>query len=247
MTSESTAASTSHHKEIGEISSISDHKNQDRNRIFWVTEGTDTVKTAVTYEHIFKLFLKHIKTDDLQVLIDYSKTRPQIIKEMIVDYVLYMRDEKPGKKLSRSSIKVHLAAILHFFQINNDDFNLTTRHFKMHLPSDEFTQFDGVAYTREQIAQILQACDVRSRVMIYLMASSGMRIGVLRTLRIRDLEQVMENEAPLPFYKIQVYAGTRDKYFTYCSSECYYAIQEYFPFRIEGESNELSSLNSGTI
>lgn len=72
------------------------------------------------------------------MLIDYSKTRPQIIKEMIVDYILYLRDEKPGIKLSRSSIKVHLATILHFFQINNNDFNLTARHFRIHLPSDEF-------------------------------------------------------------------------------------------------------------
>ena len=114
MTSESIATSTLHHKEISEISLISDIKNRDRNRIFWVTEGTDTVKTAVTYDYIFKLFLKHIKIDDLQVLIDYSITRPQIIKEMIVDYILYMRDEKPGKKLSRSSIKVHLENKLAF-------------------------------------------------------------------------------------------------------------------------------------
>jgi hypothetical protein len=49
------------------------------------------------------------------VLADYSRTRPQIVKEMIVDYILYLRDEKPGRKLSRTSVKVHLAAILHFF------------------------------------------------------------------------------------------------------------------------------------
>jgi hypothetical protein len=70
----------------------------------------------VTYRRIFNHFLKHIKINDLEVLLDYSRTRPQIIKEMLVDYILYLRDEKPGKKLARSSIKVHLAAVLHFFQ-----------------------------------------------------------------------------------------------------------------------------------
>lgn len=193
-------------------------------RIFNVTEGTRTKKTAVVYQRIFKRFLKHIKIDDLQVLVDYSKNRPQIIKEMIVDYILFLRDEKPGKKLSRTSIKVHLAAVLHFFQINNDDFNLTTRHFRTHLPSDEFTYNDDRAYTREEIAQILLACDVRSRMMILLLCSSGMRIGALRTLQIGDLTKV---ESQSTMYRIQVYARTRDKYFTFCTPECYLAIQEY--------------------
>jgi hypothetical protein len=153
LTSES---STSYHQEHQEKEIIPQPSIISKNRIFWVTEGANTKKTAIAYERIFKRFLMHIKIDDLQVLIDYSKTRPQIIKEMIVDYILYLRDEKPGIKLSRSSIKVHLAAILHFFQINNDDFNLTTRHFKIHLPSDEFSFNDDKAYIREQIAFMIR-------------------------------------------------------------------------------------------
>ena len=85
-------------------------------RIFDVTEGIRAKKTIITYRRIFNHFLKHIKINDLEVLLDYSRTRPQIIKEMLVDYILYLRDEKPGKKLARSSIKVHLAAVLHFFR-----------------------------------------------------------------------------------------------------------------------------------
>ena len=93
---------------------------------------------------------------------------------MLVDYILYLRDEKLGKKLARSSIKVHLAAVLHFFQINNDDFNLTMRHFRMHLPSDEFDyKNDDRAYSGNEISQILKACDVGVRMMILLLCSSG--------------------------------------------------------------------------
>jgi len=74
-------------------------------RIFDVTEGIRAKKTVVTYRRIFNHFLKHIKINDLQVLLDYSRTRPQIIKEMLVDYILYLRDEKPGKKLARSRLR----------------------------------------------------------------------------------------------------------------------------------------------
>ena len=95
-----------------------------RIRIYPISEGIRSPKTVVVYQRCFNHFLDYIKIHDLQVLLDFS---PKVIKQMIVDYVLYLRDEKPGKRLSRGSIKVHLAAILHFFQINNDDFNLTTK------------------------------------------------------------------------------------------------------------------------
>ena len=203
-------------------------------RIFDVTEGIRAKKTIITYRRIFNHFLKHIKINDLEVLLDYSRTRPQIIKEMLVDYILYLRDEKPGKKLARSSIKVHLAAVLHFFQINNDDFNLTMRHFRMHLPSDEF-DYRNVdrAYSHKEISQILKACDARVRMMILLLCSSGMRIGALHSLQIGDLIQTETafNGLNLKVYKIQVYARTRDKYFTFCSPECDTAIQEYLEYR----------------
>mgnify|MGYP006264524073 CR=1 FL=1 len=91
------------------------YQNNYNLRIFDVTEGIRSKKTAAVYRSVFKRFLKHVKINDLQVLLDYSTTRPQIIKEMLVGYILYLRDEKPGRKLTRGSIKLHLAAILHFF------------------------------------------------------------------------------------------------------------------------------------
>ena len=76
-------------------------------RIYKVTEGIGSKKTAIVYQRSFNRFLNHIKIHDLQVLLDYSsKNRPhQIIKEIIIDYILYLRDER---KITRSSIKVHL-------------------------------------------------------------------------------------------------------------------------------------------
>ena len=169
--------------------------------------------------------MDRIKIHDLQILLDFS---PKVIKQMLVDYVLYLRDEKPGKKLSRASIKVHLSAILHFFQINNDDFNLTIHNFRIHLPYDDFTK-DDRPYTTEEIGQVLQDCDVRTKVVVLLLCSSGMRIGALHSLQIGDLTSVTYQGVNL--YKIQVYARTRDKYYTFCTPECTKAITEYLEYR----------------
>lgn len=116
-------------------------------RIYPLSEGLQSPRTVDAYERCFNHFLDHIKIHDLQVLLDFS---PKVIKQMIVDYVLVLRDER---RLSRASIIVHLSAILHFFQINNDDFNLTIRNFRIHLPSDESTNDEDRPYTTEEIGR----------------------------------------------------------------------------------------------
>ena len=45
-------------------------------------------------------------------------------------------------------------------------------------------------YTREQIAKLLGFADIRTKVMILLMCSSGMRIGALPTLKVGDLIEI---------------------------------------------------------
>jgi integrase len=196
-------------------------------RIYPISEGLQSPKTVDVYERYFNHFLNHIKIYDRQVLLDFS---PKVIKQMIVDYVLWLRDEKPGKKLSRKSIKVHLAAILHFFQINNDDFNLTIHNFRIHLPSDESAIDEDRPYTIEEIGRVLGGeCDLRSKVLILLMASTGMRRGALHSLQIGDLQKLVYTNFWI--YKIQVYARTRDKYYTFCSPECARAIDEYLDYR----------------
>jgi hypothetical protein len=175
-------------------------------RIYPVTEGVNSSKSKVVYQRAFNHFLDYVRIHDLQVLLDFS---PKVIKQMIVDYILFLRDEKPGKKLSKSSIKVYLAAILHFFQINNDDFNLTIRNFRIHLPSDDSSPFnEDRPYTREEIEQVLKngCSDLRCRVVIRLLCSSGLRMGALSRMQKVDLIPVSyPHQGQVNLYKIRVY------------------------------------------
>jgi integrase len=152
----------------------------------------------VVYQRNFNRFLKHIKIHDLEVLLDFNQ---KVIKEMIIDYILYLRDER---KIANRSIKVHLSAILRFFQKNNDDFNLRINNFDIHLPHDDSINEDR-PYTVEEILQILQGqSDLRSKMIILLLCSTGMRIGALHSLQICDL-------TPLPWLIIIIINYTRFK------------------------------------
>jgi integrase len=223
-------------KTIPQQSNLPPQSIKTRNRIYPVTEGLQSIKTQESYEKCFKQFLNYIKICDKQVLLDFS---PKVIKQMIIDYIIWSRDEKPGKKLSRASIKVHLAAILRFFQINNDDFNLTTRNFRLHMPSNELIK-DDRPYTTDEIRQVIEECDLRSKAIILILCSTGMRKGALHSMRIGHLTEMKFKES-LKIYRVEIYAGSRDHYFSFCTPECYSAINKYLDDRRHVERNWIQS------
>lgn len=196
---------------------------QQHPEIYPVTEGIQSYHTLIAYRRNFKHFIDYIKIHDLQVLLEYN---PKIIESFIIDYIKHLRD---SEELKRMSIEVHLAAILHFFDMNDFPISIASRKkFKRFLPPDESTQEDR-PYTIEEIQQILDKCyDERSKVIIMLMVSTGMRIGAIHTLQIGDLTKISEYD----LYKISVYARSRHgRYYTFCTSECAKAIDSYLDYR----------------
>jgi integrase len=191
-------------------------------RIFQVDEGHKSKQTAIKYRNNFDHFLNYIRIHDLEVLLNLGK---EAIQELVIKYVLSMRDNVE-KRYSRSTVNTNVSAILYFLE--NNDIELNRRKLRRYYPSDESTN-DDRSYTREEIVKILSVCDLREKAMILLMASTGIRIGALCSMQNDDLTEVEFQS--LKFYKVQVYARTRDKYFTFCTPECAKAIDEYLEYR----------------
>jgi hypothetical protein len=61
------------------------------------------------------------------------------------------------------------------------------------------------------------------------MCSSGMRIGAIPELRLRNLEKVQVAEFTI--YKITVYENDKEEHFTFCTPECAKAIDQYLEIR----------------
>lgn len=77
------------------------------------------------------------------------------------------------------------------------------------------------AYTHQEISKLLEVADDRMRVVILLLSSSGIRIGALPSLRLRNLED----------NKLTVYENYRQEYFTFITPECKSAIDSYLDMR----------------
>jgi len=119
---------------------------------------------------------------------------------------------------------IRAAALKHFCEMN--DMTLNWRKINRFIEEKKRTVQDR-AYTKEEIRRTLDKCDERKRVMILLLASTGMRIGALPQLKIKHLAGVLNGS----LYQISVYAGTSSQYITFCTSECAKAIDDYLDYR----------------
>ena len=69
-------------------------------------------------------------------------------------------------RISSSAIHVSYSPIVHFFEIN--DINLNTRKIKRFFPQDESDRYStDRPYSIDEDEQILNKCDIRSRVIIF--------------------------------------------------------------------------------
>jgi integrase len=89
-------------------------------------------------------------------------------------------------------------------------------------------QAEDRPYTHLEIETLIQKTSPRNRAIILLMATSGLRVGAVPLLRIRDLEPIDSYS----IYKINVYTKSKkSRYFTFCSTECRKEIDSYLEWR----------------
>jgi integrase len=141
---------------------------------------------------------------------------PRIIERQIIDFINMMKKE--GK--SWGAIHNYVAMILAFYKIN--DIVLNTTKISHFMPEQRKVKKDR-GYTHEEISKMLQFADERTRVIILLLASTGMRIGAISSLKMGNVD--MNNN------KITVYENEREEYFVFMTPECKQALDNYIDMR----------------
>ena len=87
-----------------------------------------------------------------------------------------------------NSIKTYLAGVQSFLESN--DIVLNWKKIAKYYPEQVSNNLR--AYTREEIAKLLSIADLRDRCLILLMASTGMRVGAIKSLRLKHLTTLQD-------------------------------------------------------
>jgi site-specific recombinase XerD len=146
---------------------------------------------------------------------------PKLIQSQVIEYILHLRKQNT---LTGRSINTRHSAIQKFYETN--DVELKWKKIKTYIGSRKKKMKDR-AYTREEIAKMLEKANQRERLVVLLMCSSGMRVGALPYLKIRNLERIDKYS----LYIINIYENEDDEYITFCTPECAKVIDSYPEFR----------------
>jgi site-specific recombinase XerD len=178
----------------------------------------NTIKSPATkasYQYNIKLFMKYCKVKDIQDLLTIDT--PQ---QYIINYIMSLRE----KGLSWSSVSNALTAIYHFYAMND----ITLNKKKINMFKGQFSRsVIDRAYTHQEIKKILDVSDLRMKVIVLLMASTGCRVASIPSLRLRNLEKVDSHN----LYKLTVYEGSNESYYCFTSPECASFIDAYLQYR----------------
>jgi integrase len=186
-------------------------------------------QTKQKYIKDIRYYLQFLKVKDPNFLIIkkfYTPQETQRVEDKIVRYIIFLK--KQG--LSYNTIKGRKSAIEFFYVANR--LNLNWKHISGYIPRPTQTRQD-IAYSIEDILKMLNvATSERDRFLIYLLSSTGMRIGALTDLKYGNIEPVKpEGYLGKHIYKIIVYKGHRSEYYTFTSFECAEALDSYIEYR----------------
>ena len=172
--------------------------------------------TKLTYKKSLLQFINYCRlpsASSLKTALTAEELRDKIIRFFL-----------ENKNFSRNTQRVRLATIKHFCDMN--DIVLNWKMIGKFVHSDVPKLADR-GYSHDEIKQVVDYSDHRIKACFLFLASTGVRAGALRELKIRHL-QSMEADS---LYKVTVYPGTPEEYFTFTTPESRTALDRYLDFR----------------
>jgi integrase len=159
--------------------------------------------------------MEFLGVNDVDELI---KQDPKVIEQQIIDYIISLQG------LSRATKSLRMAAIVSLYSIN--DVTLNRKRLGKFLGPKQRLLKDR-PYTIEEISKMLNVSDERMKVIILILASTGMRLGGLSGLKVGNIHKIEE----FHLYRLTVYEGSSGEYICFCSPEAATAIDFYLDLR----------------
>lgn len=204
------------------------------------------IKTQTTldfYRRNLCYFLSHIGMTTEEVVEKYSpyivtkdgEHKPNVqgqiaLQKLVEEYMLYLAERVDRGEIKPSSVITIMPAVKLFLDMS--DCVLNWSKLNKLLPRGELVAEDE-AYSREDISRLLAYSDLRGKLVILLLVSSGMRLGGLANLKMGDITPIYDTKDParLLAAHVKVYAGTEDEYDTFITPEAWKCLQTYRALR----------------
>ena len=184
-------------------------------------EGLKSPVTKAVYSYGLQKYMNYLKITNPDDLLIHQEN-PKIIQNQIIEYMIWLKN--PPHSLRYATRSQYLAAIITYYELN--DVALSKKKIYRYLGEEE-RPIENRGYTTEEIAKMLEVCDERTRAIILLLASTGIRIRAIIDLKLEDLVLIPDYH----LYHVRVYSDSNQRYLTFITPEAAKAIDVYLKYR----------------
>ena len=166
---------------------------------------------------------------------------PEYIQSLIISFIIHHKERIERKEIAPGTLRNYIKVIKLFCEMNNI-LNINWKLIYRGLPNSVPAADDRIP-TLEEIKRLLEFPDRRTKPIVLLMLSSGIRLGAFDFMKFKHITPIINQEnGELIAGKLIVYPKEPEEYFTFITPEAYFAIKEWMDFRashgehITGES-----------
>jgi len=179
--------------------------------------------TRTQYTHHIQRFLKYIGKSPDQILKEYEILDDKQFKRRYTPLIISLIGEMRKANYSPSTQQNVTATIKSFFKYNSLPLG--------YIPSTrEYARFHNRPITKEEIKLIVKEAQPREKAYYSLMVQSGLRPQTISNLKIGDLENLLQENTPIPCLitiRQEITKGKYSEYFTFTAEESIQHIKEY--------------------
>lgn len=167
-----------------------------------------------------------------------SRTDPNWATFVIMKFLQSLKQRVESKEISGATVRNYVKAIKLFCEMC--EISVPWKKIVRGLPRSRNYANDR-APTIEEIRKITNYPDRRIKPIVYLIASSGIRLGAWDYLKWGHLKPLEKNGKTVAA-RVRVYAGEDDEYITFITPEAYLEIKGWIDYRIEcGETGQMKA------
>ena len=158
-----------------------------------------------------------------------ARADPNWATHVIVGSLQTLKQRVEDKRISGATVRNYVKAIKLFCEMSK--IIIPWKRIMRGLPRSRSYANDR-APTIDEIKKIINYPDRRIKAIVYVMASSGIRLGAWDYLKWGHVTPIKKDDKIIAA-KVRVYAGEDDEYVTFITPEAYFEAKKWIDYRIE--------------
>lgn len=190
-------------------------------------------ETRRQYPRRFKIFLDFLKLngaiqDQAKQFLFKARQNPSWAESTFMKFIDYQKERSIRREISESTISNYYKATKLFCEMN--DLTLNWKKIARGLPTGRKFANDR-APTLEEIQKLVEYPDRRIKPIVYVMVSSGIRIGAWDFLQWKHVTPITNGFGEIIAAKLLVYPQDREEHYTFITREAFTCLKEWMDFR----------------